>query len=400
MLNKKTSFLLAFLIRMIVVGYGWWHDRNFIVKYTDVDYQVFSDAAEFVSLGKSPYERATYRYTPLLSYFMLPNIYLHLDFGKILFCLIDLLVGYIVLQLLDFIFLNYYVKKQDVEKIENNSLLLVNLTILFNPIIINVSTRGNADQIVVLFVLLTLYYSLIKKNLFLSAFWFGLSVHFKIYPIIYLPTLIVYLWCYDKKQGENKWIKCFNYCLVSGMTCILLIFVFYLIYGYEFLFETYLYHLVRSDNRHNFSIYFYYLYLSGALEKSTIMSILAFLPQTLSWLCIGWNVKEITLLHSLFLQTFVFVAFNKVCTVQYFVWYIALFGFTLQHYFYQRMKDKSRKYALIMLAFWVILWFLGQAIWLSTAYRLEFLGENTFFSLWMASVLFFTINSGIVLYFM
>lgn len=41
------------------------------------------------------------------------------------------------------------------------------------------------------------------------------------------------------------------------------------------------------------------------------------------------------------------------------------------------------------------MWFGAQAIWLKLAYDLEFTGRNTFVALWVASLLFMIVNTGI-----
>ena len=55
------------------------------MHYTDIDYKVYTEGAYYLSIGKSPYDRHTYRYTPMLAILMLPNVYLFQSFGKVLF---------------------------------------------------------------------------------------------------------------------------------------------------------------------------------------------------------------------------------------------------------------------------------------------------------------------------
>ena len=87
-------------------------------------------------------------------------------------------------------------------------------------------------------------------------------------------------------------------------------------YGWDFLEETYLYHLTRQDIRHNFSPYFYMLYLSDLTMASSFwIKLFCFLPQlcliTTISICFYQNLEM-----CLFMLTFVFVSFNKVCTSQ------------------------------------------------------------------------------------
>ncbi len=102
-------------------------------------------------------------------------------------------------------------------------------------------------------------------------------------------------------------------------------------WGYPFLDESYLYHLHRLDHRHNFSPYFYLTYLTyPALSAPPSPEPLPFWSQVLRspstsflpqmGLAVGLGLlfgrKKEDLVFTWFLQTTVFVVFNKVCTSQ------------------------------------------------------------------------------------
>jgi hypothetical protein len=101
----KTHFTLALLIRLLFTAFGLYHDHasesepTATPKYTDIDYHVFSDAARHMHAGESPYERDTYRYTPLLALLMQPNVLLTPSFGKCVFVLFDLLCGWLIVRI-------------------------------------------------------------------------------------------------------------------------------------------------------------------------------------------------------------------------------------------------------------------------------------------------------------
>jgi len=71
--SSNKIILYAFILRMGLLLFGDIQDYYAKVKYTDLDYAVYTDAAKYVLQGKSPYDRHTYRYTPLLAYLMIPT---------------------------------------------------------------------------------------------------------------------------------------------------------------------------------------------------------------------------------------------------------------------------------------------------------------------------------------
>jgi phosphatidylinositol glycan class M len=104
---------------------------------------------------------------------------------------------------------------------------------------------------------------------------FGLAVHLRIYPIIYALSIYLYT---DKHSSTFITKNRLKLAFSAALSFLGLIAGFYLLFGWEFLYETYLYHFVRKDNRHNFSLYFYLLYLTFDTQ-ATWVGLLAFIPQ-------------------------------------------------------------------------------------------------------------------------
>ena len=348
--------IIGIAIRLILLLISIILDQ-YQVKFTDIDYHVFTDAATFVYNGKSPYDRNTYRYTPLLSYMLIPNT-LNIYFGKILFIIFDLVIGFLIHH-------------------EGYNAALW----LYNPLTAIISVRGNAESFVGLLILLCLYF-VKRKQTVTAAILFGLACHVKIYPIIYAPTILAYL---NNASGSlfTRTKQCFSkkslkFFLFSSCVFVALLAVFYKLYGYTFVYEAYLYHIIRKDHRHNFSVYFYPLYLSQGQLSEQVLSLAGFFPQFILVGLLGLRFSH-SIYDAVFLQTILFVAFNKVITSQYLIWYLCFIPYcmpTLQRFGHQKLVK--------LISFWGI----SQIMWLGCAYLLEFKGKSTFMTLWLSSLCF------------
>lgn len=428
--RTRLVFLAALFARIALLIYGQWQDANMTVKYTDVDYWVFTDAACAVVAGDSPFVRSTYRYTPLLAWLLLPNCWAPLrSWGKMLFCLADLLAGYFLLKIL--------ISHQGVAK--EKALKLVTLSWLLNPLVFTISTRGNAESVLCCLILGTLHYVL-QGKLVAAGLVFGLAVHLKLFPAIYSFALLHFIWneswqAFPKAEqlksslsdeiasvasntandsdgslvirrtrsrprlvytsagslrlrNFNNFFRRFGHLLRFGLASLSSFGIatawMLKAYGKEYLEESFLYHLTRKDHRHNFSPYFLPFYLESIRTLPKGMELAAFVPQLLLLSVIGYRLGKRQLPLACFMQTFVFVTFNKVCTSQYFLWYLCMLPFVLV---------SCRSVQIYKWLAMAAVWFGAQAIWLKFAFDLEFLGKNTFVPVWVASLLFMLVNT-------
>ena len=405
----KVSLFIRYII-IIITEYLYY---NYGVLYTDIDYHVFSDGAKHAAKFESPYERETYRYTPLLAILMIPNIKIWYPIGKFLLSTIDVGVGYLIEKLLraqekqlkeDRTF-NEILKAENDEAYYNYASLFY----LYNPLTIVICTRGSADCIITFLVLLSLIY-LEKKKYYLSALIYGFAVHFKIYPIIYAPSLFLYLLYKEFIQNKNgpkelepipffqriyhkiksTIIMVFSnlftktalfFVIISSGVFFFFLALFYKLIGYKFLYEYLLYHLIRKDHRHNYSIFYYTIYLTYDNDFSKYLSLITFLPQMILILSVTiFLYKDINL--CLIVLTMIFVHFNKVITAQYFIWYLSLIPLIIHRNLLFGVKKLK---AILLLTIWMIF----EIIWNRYSHLLEYEGQNYFMSMWIVNILFF-----------
>jgi len=411
-------------------------------KYTDIDYNVVSDAAYNAYKKLSPYKKQTYRYTPLLAIIVSIGYYGNIHilkncWGRFLFCIFDGFVGLSICMLRcqkrQRSNKRTHSKKKlnDIVHTENvaNRKIYDSLWWLYNPLAINISTRGSSESFIILApVIGTLYITSkhyevdmlqsmgIKSHTYLSQIHIqallaglihGFSIHTKLYPIIYTSSYMVYFIDQQHKDNPTKReISNIQYIITtfSNQTSLtflftsILSFIFFTALGFHYYGSTSLqssifYHVKRLDHRHNYSTFWYWIYLlKGSNFSSPFLNIsksllsitflfLTFLQFSL-FLYISITIACYDLYFALFLQTYIFVIFNRVITAQYFTWYMVLLPLCSESV---QWNSKAMKISIALLI-------LSMSNWLGWAYTLEMLGWNTYRYVWVASLFFFGAN--------
>lgn len=432
-LARWKLLLAGMLIRVLAVLLGVYLDSLHLSwRYTDVDYQVYSDAAGHVLSGQSPYERPTYRYPPIIAQLLTLNWLLTPYWGKFLFSFFDTIIVIEILHINDKLLHKSTGESQEKNTAGYNH--LIGWLWCLNPVSVYICSRGSCDAISNYVILLSLRL-ILQKQFALSGLVLGVAMYIRIYPIIYLPAFMIYAY-YCVSRRESWW----HGCTASGRVLIctitagsMLALVSVMQYGEQYLEHGLFYHVSRVDHRHNFSPYFYLTYLrkstvispdprfyyasnedsTGSISTANIfdsiytifqsmtrcyirtfdqgraLSYLPFISQALPMLLITVRYGATKLPLCMLLLTITFVTFNKVITGQYFLWYIMLVPVSVPNILETFRPEPKYLFGLL---FCILVYVAALCNWLYWAYLLELKGQNAFYFVWGSSLLFFVSN--------
>ena len=181
-------WLAGAALRIALVAYSALHDLYITPPFTDIDYHVALSGAQQLAAGKSPFDAATYRYSPALAYIMLPSLMVHQSIGKVIFSAADLACAAVI----DAVAARIGVKAGEQQWIHAAWLL--------NPMIAVLSARGSSDALLVALPVLVLLYLMVVgskssiSSLALIGCIHGLAIHLKIVPVIFAPSVVMHIW--------------------------------------------------------------------------------------------------------------------------------------------------------------------------------------------------------------
>ena len=359
-----TAAALALRFALVAVAALVDASKPFGLRYTDVDYDVLKDGARYMAEGGSPFQRATYRYSPLVSYPLLLDVTTGLPVAKLVFCVFDVLLGDAMGHLAS----------------QRGASYNVRLLWLFNPISIVLCTRGSWDAVSVYLVLQAL---LSKRAPVNAGLLLGLATHLRLYPVIYAAPFL-YNFCFEARRRRTL-TRALAFCLAFASGLILPTLYAYHTYGSVYVEEALYYHLRRADHRHSFSVFWLPIYLSRARQDDALRLLLKLAPFAAHVLLQAASLKALK--HDIdkcaLAQTLLFVAANKVCTAQYFCWWLPLLIAVVDDWRFMLRPLRN--------------WVLSCGLWLLVAYGLEFRGLPVHILLWGCSLLFFRANVSLLI---
>ena len=100
----------------------------------------------------------------------------------------------------------------------------------FNPVFIYLTARGSIESINSVYYLLSYLLLKNKKTNFIAGIVYGVWVHFRVYPVIFGISIIIYI-----SNKFRNWGNISKFLFGAGVSFLAISALFYSMYGMEFL---------------------------------------------------------------------------------------------------------------------------------------------------------------------